>query len=157
MKRYFNSVVVSFFVLVVAHVWITLYRNKGLVGGDYFSSGIILMSDGEILQASQRLYSDGPDLYIYYRVGSDYYELNFSKEYSIKEYVTYVNKVVRAPAMSATIKYADPDIAFSSSYASRPGSKLTLREIKTPYKSKCIYAYELSSVYCYGTKRLDEP
>lgn len=155
MKRYFNAMVVSISVLVVGLVLITLYRDKGLVGGDYFSSGIILMSDGEVLQASQRIYSEGGNLSIYYKIGSDYYELNFSKEYSFKGYMTYVNKALRAPAINTTIKYHDRDIAFSSSYASRQGSRLTLSEIKAPYKSKCVYAYELSSVYCYGTKRLD--
>lgn len=156
MKKYLKSMGVSFFVLAVGHGLITLYSNNGLAEGDFFSSGIILMNDGKVLQASQRLYSEGPNLYIYYQVDSDFYELNFSKEYSIKGYITYLNKVVREPAMSATVKYSDLDISFNSSYASRPGSRLTFSQIITPYKSKCVYVYELSSVYCYGTKRLYE-
>lgn len=157
MKIYLNTLCVSIFLLAIGHGLITFYRDKVILGGDYFSSGIIIMSDGQVLDATQRIYSEGPDIYIYYQVGSDYYEMNFSKEYSAKGYLTYVNKSVRTPAVSTTIKYADRDISFNSSYASRPGSRLTFSEIKAPYKSKCFYAYELSSVYCYGAKRLYEP
>lgn len=142
--------------LAIAHGLISLYHNKGLAGGDYFSSGIILMSDGKIIQSSKRLYADGADLYSYDQVGIDSYEFNFFREYSIKGYISYVRKNFEVKK-NQTKKFTDRDISFNLSYVSSPGSRLTLSEIPTPYRAKCIYVYELSSVYCYSAKRLDAP
>ncbi|MDF3164526.1 hypothetical protein P3C24_26690 [Pseudomonas proteolytica] len=157
MKKRLKVLLASFAVLSLGHGLITLYHNKGLAGGDYFSSGIILMSDGLVVQTSQRLYSDGPELYSYNQVGSDSYELQFSREYSPKGYIAYINQTLGAMAKGSLARYTDRDISFNSSYMSRPGAKLTLSELRTPYQAKCWYVYEVSSVHCYSAKRSDAP
>lgn len=156
MKKHQKILVVSLFFLAISHALISIYHNVGLVEGDYFSSGIIVMSDGKVFPTSQRLYSDGLNLYSYDQAGADSYEFHFFREFSIKGYMSYVSQNSGAKNIQIS-KYTDRDISFNSSYASSPGARLTLSEIRTPYRAKCLYVYELSRVYCYGAKRVVAP
>lgn len=138
-------------VLLIFHCALSFVSNDAYIKGDYFSSGIIIDSQGKVLESSERQYFNEDSVYSYEMLGDQIYTSNMKRRQSFFGYVYYiVSDGVSGKRMLDTP--LDRDIYFNKSYSTRVGSLITMNIIHYPEKSKflCFYIDELDEAKCYG-------
>ena len=140
--------------LSIAHLAYTLQSKATPLQGNYFSSGIVIPSNGKILDYSIRLQANGDKLYYFNR----FYDSNMEFLMHFSSGLFGSARMLSGGALAGLpdekLLTLDRDIAFNYTYIGRPNSKLSLYRLDLDSGSTCYYIREISLPLCAGTDRV---
>lgn len=140
--------------LTIAHLAYTVESRSVPLQGNHFSSGILLSSDGKVLEYTTRMRSD--EQYIYYLnrvsgVGMDFI-LHFSS--GLFGSARLVSGGIVGTLPREIISALDRDIEFNYTYIAKANSKVSLYRLNLGVGFSCYYVPELSITLCPGSERI---
>ena len=142
--------------LSITHLAYTIQSKVTPLQGNYFSSGIIIPSNGKVLDYSIRLQANDDKLYYFNR----FYESNmeFLMQFSSGLFgsARLISDGALAGLPDEKLLTLDRDIAFNYTYIGRPNSKLSLYRLNVETGCKCYYIREISLPLCAGSERVRE-
>jgi hypothetical protein len=149
-----NGYLMGVGLLSIAHLVYTVESRHEPLQGSYFTSGIVLASDGKVSDYSIRLQADDEHLFHFGQfagVSTELVTRFVSGLFGSARLVTegVVNKLPDETALGL-----DRDILFSYSYSAKANSKLTMYHLDVESGSSCYYISELSFARCLGTERI---
>jgi hypothetical protein len=136
--------------LVFAHVVYSVFERNNLQGS-YFSYGIVLFENGDLLPQSSRLQFQKNTVYDFQQINGAATLLplkiknGFQGNFSLKtiQQTQSLNKVIS--------EYAKSQLAYNQAYYAKGQMPLTLYKIPTETKNYCAYIVELQKLRCFGT------
>jgi hypothetical protein len=140
--------------LILAHLAYTVESKHDPLQGNYFTSGVVLASDGKVLDYSIRLQADDENLFHYGLISgvSTEFVMRFVSGLFGSARMVTEGVVDKLPAEK--ILGLERDIVFSYSYVGKASSKLTMYRLNVESGSQCYYIRELSIVRCLGVERI---
>jgi hypothetical protein len=140
--------------LTIAHLTYTLESSSEALQGNYFTSGIVLSSDGKVLDESVRMRSDDNYLYYFNRLHGARMEFLMRFTSGLFGSARLISDGVAGTLPSEIIPNLDRDIEFNRYYIGNPNSKLSLYHLKIESGCKCYYIPEISLTLCPGSERI---
>ena len=140
--------------LTIAHLTYTLESRNEPLQGNYFTSGIVLSSDGKVLDYSSRLRSDENHLYYFSRLSGVSMEFLMRFTSGLFGSARLISDGVVGTLPGEIIPNLDRDIAFNYSYIGKPNSKISLYHLKIESGCNCYYIPEISLTLCPGSERI---
>ena len=140
--------------LVIAHLAYNAHSKVEPLEGNYFTSGIILPSDGKLLDYSIRLQANEENLYYFNRLSG--YNMEFLMHFTSGLFgsARLISEGIAGKFSSKMLSTLDRDIAFNYAYIGKPKSKLSLYRLNIESGCKCYYIREISLPICPGVERV---
>lgn len=140
--------------LSIAHLAYTAQSKVVPLQGNYFSSGIVIPSDGKVLDYSIRLQANDDDLYYFNRFYGSNIEFLMQFSSGLFGSARLISGGVLVGLPGEKLLALDRDIAFNYAYIGKPNSKLSLYRLNVESGCNCYYIREISLPICPGVERV---
>ena len=140
--------------LAIAHLAYTAHSKVEPLEGNYFSSGIILPSDGKVLDYSIRLQANEGHLYYFNQLAGSNMEFLMHFTSGLFGNARLISDGIVGKLPSKMLSTLDRDIAFNYAYIGKSNSKLSLYRLNVESGCKCYYIRQISLPLCPGAERV---
>jgi hypothetical protein len=140
--------------LLIVHFAYTWEKSREPLEGAYFTSGVLISSNGDVFDHAIRLQADEEYLYHYGQFAGQATQFVSRFTSGLLGSARFLTEGVVNMGVNDKRLVLDREILFNYSYSAKASSKITMYRLNVDAGSKCYYIRELALVRCLGRERI---